>query len=90
MTTLRERVLIEAAVMAASFLELGPADLAVVDRCVPDAVVALALVTVEHDAAFGPRWRDAGDDWVERGTVLRDALIWVLTPDPGAAARAVQ
>lgn len=80
--------LVEAGVIAAQFLELDAADLAVVERCVPTAVLALALLFVETDPVFSPRWRAAGSNWVDKAEVLRDALIYVLTPEQAPRADA--
>jgi hypothetical protein len=76
--------LIEAGVMAAGWLELDPEDLAVVERCVSDAAIMLALLMVEADPSFGPRWTAAGYDVVARGTILHEALLWTLTPETPA------
>lgn len=78
--------MLDAAVEAVSGMELGPVDLAVVDRALNPAVVALAILMCEVDTvSFAERWHRAGDDWVERGVVLRDAILYVLTPE-GARA----
>lgn len=72
-------------------LELrNPAELALVERCLPPAVVSMSLLMVETDPVFAPRWTAAGEDWVTRGEVLRDALIYLLTPEPAATAPARQ
>lgn len=73
--------LAEAGATAAMFLQLGAEDLDVVRRCVVPAVVALAMVMVESDPEFGPRWTAAGKDWVERSHILHEVILWVLTPE---------
>lgn len=72
-----------AGAMAAMFLEVTePIELAIVERCVPATAVALALLMVEVDEEFAPRWLAAGSDWMARGEVLRDALLYILRPVP--------
>lgn len=58
-----------------------PADLATVRRCVLPSVIALALLMVEADAEFAPRWAAAGTDWLARGDLLHEALLFLLTPE---------
>jgi hypothetical protein len=76
-----------AGAQAAMMLEVrDPAELATVERCVPPAVIGLALLMVEADPVFAPRWASAGTDWVARGEILHEALIFLLTPEPAQPA----
>jgi hypothetical protein len=79
--TAADRALIEAGVLAAGWLELEPRELAIVRDSLSDAVFALALAMLEADPDFAPRWHAAGEDWVKRGAVLREAVLWVVTPE---------
>ena len=61
-----------------------PAELAIVERCLPPAAVALALTMAEGDPQWGPRWAAAGTDWVERGQILHEAILFILRPEEQA------
>src|SRR3972149_3217135 len=54
-----------------------------VRACVPPKVLALAILVAEADVEFADRWAAAGTDWVARGALLHEALVFLLTPDPG-------
>ena len=84
--TATDRAMIEAGAIAALFLEATPADLMVVERTVNTGALALAILFCEVDAEFHPRWVAAGADWVKQAEVLRDALLYVLTPEAPPAA----
>lgn len=73
-----------AGVLALHALELGPEDLATVERCVPAPIVSAAVLLTQSDPAFAARWRAAGDDFVQQGEVLHAAIVWLLTPEPAA------
>lgn len=76
--------LASAGATAAMFLEIkDPVDLAIVERCLPPAVIALALGMVESDATFKAQW-DAADGWFERGLVLHETILWLLRPEAQA------
>lgn len=70
-----------AGAIAITFLEIeDPAELAIVQRCVPAAMVAMAVLMVEQDPAFKARWAAAGTDWLTRGELLHESLMFLLTP----------
>lgn len=69
------------AAVAMSLEVKDPGELEIVERCLGPAVVALALLLVEADAELRRDWTAAGRDWVERGRVLREALLFVLRPE---------
>jgi hypothetical protein len=82
MADARAVALIEAAVIASSVLEVHDrAELEIIRRHVSTPALGLALAMVEHEAEFAPRWRAAGTDWMARAEVLRDAVLFVLTPE---------
>lgn len=66
---------------ASATLELEPTEIAELERLLPAPVIALALLLVEADPEFAPRWQAAGADWTKRAEVLRDAIVWVVTPE---------
>ena len=70
-------------VAAAMQLELTPEDLATVRRCVPLAALALALGMAEDDPQWSTRWA-AASGWVDRGEIIHEALLWILTPETEA------
>jgi hypothetical protein len=67
---------------AAMSLEIkNPLLLRYVEASLPPAVVALALVMVESDPEYAPRWTAAGTDWMARGQLLHDVILFLLTPE---------
>lgn len=75
---------VRVAVGAAAAMELevrDPAELAVVEAAVTPAVLAYAIAMVEVDAGLGPRWAAAGSDWVQRGQLLHEAVLFLLRPE---------
>lgn len=77
-----ERVLIEAAVEASTFLEVrDPAVLKAVGDIVSPTALGLARVVAKQDPAFASRWKVAGADWMAQAHILHEALLFVLTPD---------
>jgi hypothetical protein len=74
--------LADAGAIAAMALEVkDPVELAIVERHVSSAIVGLALLMVEMDPSFSDRWAAAGDSWAARGTLLHEALLFLLTPE---------
>lgn len=47
------------------------------------AVLATALLFVETDPDFAPRWA-ASDDWIDRASLLHEAITFLVTPGGGA------
>jgi hypothetical protein len=75
-------MLAAAGAIAAGGLEVrDPCDLATVRRCVPPAVLTLALLMAEVDVEYAERWAAAGTDWYARGALLHEALLFLLTPE---------
>jgi hypothetical protein len=74
--------LAEAGTIASSVLEVRDArELEIVRRHASAVALALALLLLEFDTEFAPRWRAAGSDWMGQADVLHDALMFVLTPE---------
>jgi hypothetical protein len=63
-----------------------PAYLAIVRACVSPLVLALAVLVAEADVEFSERWAAAGTDWMTRGALLHEALLFLLTPERSADA----
>lgn len=74
------RALVDAAVEAAMDLELPPNEVAHVAALLPSPVFAMAWLLITQDPELRQRWNAAGDDWVARGGVLREAVLFVVTP----------
>ena len=80
--TVEEQALITAGVIASSFLEIDdPTTLKAISDAVSVPALGLALLMVEMDASFASRWEAAGTDWMAQAAVLREALLFVLTPE---------
>ena len=76
----------EAGVIAAMSLEIhDPAELAIVERCVPAAALGLAVFMAEHEREFRSRWGAAENDPMARGQLLHEALFFILRPETTAA-----
>lgn len=71
-----------AGVMAIESFELGTVDLEVIRRALPAPLLAFILEFAQEEKGFRDRWQKA--DWLTRGELLREALLFVLTP-AGAA-----
>jgi hypothetical protein len=70
--------------MAAMHFEItNPLLLKYVEASLPPAVVGLALLMVETDAEYSPRWVAAGTDWTARGQLLHEVILYLLTPEAG-------
>jgi hypothetical protein len=72
-----------AGALAAMQLEVHDPDLlASITYHVPAHALALAICTVESDPEWAQRWADAtaAGNWMEQGTILHEALVWILTP----------
>jgi hypothetical protein len=79
--------LIEACVIAAMSLEVhDPAELAIVERCVPAAALGLAVFMAETDPEFRGRWGVAENDPMATGQVLHEVLLFLLRPETTAAS----
>jgi hypothetical protein len=79
--TLHTALAAGAAVAAIGALEQPRAVIEVVETACPPALFALAMLVVESEDDFGRRWKAAGDDWVARGEILHDVVVWILTPE---------
>lgn len=79
--------LAEAAATVAMWLEIkDSAELAIVERCVPAAVLGLAVVMAETDPEFQARWGAAEGDPMATGAVLHEALMFILRAAQGVDA----
>jgi hypothetical protein len=75
--------------MAAMHLEIkDPLLLRYVEASLPPAVVSLALLMVETDAEYSPRWIAAGTDWMARGALLHEVILYLLTPEAALISEA--
>jgi hypothetical protein len=73
--------LASAGATAAMHLEIkNPLLLRYVEASLPPAVVSLALLMVETDAEYSRRWIAAGTDWMVRGQLLHEVILYLLTP----------
>lgn len=80
--------LADAGAQAAMMLEVDdPAELATIQRCIPPAMLGMAILMVEADSLFAVRWAAAGADWMVRGEILHEALLYLLTPEDGRSER---
>ena len=78
-----------AGAMAAMHLEIkDPLLLRYVEASLPGAIVGLALLMVETDAEYSPRWIAAGTDWMARGQLLREVILFLLTPESATVTEA--
>jgi hypothetical protein len=89
LTTDQFDALASAGAMAAMSLEIrDPLLLTYVEASLPPAVVGLALLMVETDAEYSPRWTAAGSDWMARGQLLHEAILYLLTPEAASISEA--